>query len=189
MRHVMAFETIVLGFGGVVFLILLYAALIYNRFINLRVRIDRSWAQIDVFLKRRYDLIPNLVETVKGYAKYVRDLLLELTKMRSGLISDSTSERARAESKTALQLKTLFAVSEKYPELKANQNFLKLQEELVATENSISFIRISYNDAVSEFNIALKTFPSSIIAGFLGFKSRDFFQATEVERESVEVKL
>ncbi len=185
----MALETLVFGFGALVFLVLLYIALTYNSLISLKIKIDRSWAQIDVFLKRRYELIPRLVETVKGYAKHERELLIELTRARGELISGSTSTRAKANELVTRDTKTLFAVAEKYPELKASENFKKLQEELVATENSIAFVRIGYNDTVAEFNVALRSFPSSIVAGMFNFAPREFFAATDGERKSVKLTI
>ncbi len=185
----MALDSIVLFIGVLIFLVLFYVAITYNNLINLRTKIERSWAQIDVFLKRRYDLIPNLVETVKGYAKHERETLESVMKARAGLLEGSAEERGNATLATSKGMKTLFAVAENYPDLKANENFLKLQEELVATENSISYVRISYNDSVLDFNTALQTFPSSIIANMFGFKQKEFFQAKAEEREAIKITM
>lgn len=183
----MALEAIVLVAGAAIFVILLYVALTYNHLMSLRTSADRSWAQIDVFLKRRHDLIPGLVDTVKGYAKYERDALETITKARAGLISGEVKERGNAAAETSRAMKSLFAVAEAYPDLKADRSFTRLQEELIATEDSISYVRIGYNDAALQFNIALQTFPSGIIANIFGFRQKDFFQAKESEREPIKI--
>ncbi len=185
----MALESLFLAVGVFIFLILLYLAITYNNLVSMRTRIETAWAQIDVFLKRRYDLIPNLVETVKGYAKHEKETLENVMKARAGLIEGNIAERGNADSTVSRSMKSLFAVAEAYPNLKANENFLKLQEELVATENSIAFVRIGYNDDVLHFNIALQAFPSSIIGNMFGFKPKEFFQAKEHERGVVKVDL
>ena len=161
----------------------------YNALVRSRNRVKESWSDINVQLKRRYDLIPNLVETVKGYAKHEKETSENVMKARAGLIEGSVAERGGADSTVTQSVKSLFAVAEAYPNLKANENFLKLQEELVATENSIAFVRIGYNDDALHYNIALQAFPSSIIGNMFGFKPKEFFQAKEHERAAVKVDL
>ncbi len=166
----------------------LYLILTYNRLVQLRNRIENAWAQIDVQLKRRYDLIPNLVETVKGYVKHEKETLTQITKYRSALVSGSVEERAQANNMISQALKSLFAVSENYPDLKANDNFKQLQEELVSTENKISYVRTAYNDTVLEYDNALEMFPTNIVAAIFGFKPKPYFEATSEERKNVKVK-
>ena len=182
-------ETLIYLIGILALLILFYIAITYNNLIGLRTRIDRAWAQIDVFLKRRFDLIPNLVETVKAYAKHEKETLEMVTKARNELVDGSIEKRGKANAHISSGIKTLFAVAEAYPDLKANEDFLKLQEELVATENSVSYVRIGYNDDVLHYNIALQTFPSSIIANMFGFKPKEFFQAKPEERETIKINI
>ena len=179
---------IALGFLAVLVLIALALVLVYNRLIQLKVRIDNSWAQIDVQLKRRYDLIPNLVETVKGYAKHEKGTLTEVTKLRAQIMSGTPGERAKANDLLTGALKSLFAVAESYPQLKANENFKALQDELAGTENKISYVRMAYNDTVMEYNTAIKVFPNNLISGMLGFKDVQFFQAETGAREAVKVQ-
>ena len=163
--------------------------LIYNNLITLRNRFKNAWAQIDVQLKRRADLIPNLVETVKGYMKHERGVLEDVTKARSAILSaKGPKESAKAENMMAGALKTLFAVAEDYPKLQASQNFLQLQEELSGTESKIAFARQLYNDTVLEYNQSIQTIPSNIIAGSFGFKEQEYFQVEEAERKAVKVK-
>jgi len=131
---------------GLLVLLLLFVVFTYNNLITLRNRVDNAWAQIDVQLKRRYDLIPNLIETVKGYVKHEREVLTEVTKYRAQLVTGSVEEKAQANNMLSQALKSLFAVAENYPNLKANENFKMLQEELAGTENKISYIRTAYND-------------------------------------------
>ena len=137
----------IIGLGGII-VIGGFVFVTYNRLITLRNRVDNSWAQIDVQLKRRYDLIPNLVETVKGYVKHEKSTLTDITKYRAQLVTGSVEEKAKANNMLTGALKSLFAVSENYPDLKANENFKMLQEELAGTENKISYIRTAYNDSV-----------------------------------------
>lgn len=173
----------------VVVLMLLYFMMQYNRFIVLKNRIDNAWAQIDVQLKRRYDLIPNLIETVKGYAKHEKKVFLEVTAARSALMSATTlPEKAKANNQLNATLKSLFAVAENYPKLEANQNFLMLQEELSGTESKIAYARQAYNDSVLSYNNGIQIFPGSIVAGMFSFKQREFFKTEEAERENVKVK-
>jgi len=163
---------------------------IYNALVNLRNRCDNSWAQVDVQLRRRYDLIPNLVETVKGYAKHEREVFEKVTEARSKAINAGTvKEQGQAENMLTGALKSLFAVVENYPELKANQNFLMLQEELAGTEGKIAYARQFYNDTVMKFSVKQQVFPSNIIANIFNFKEKEYFEIEEpAAREPVEVK-
>ena len=173
----------------VVLLLAIWAIGIYNTLVRLRKRCDNGWAQIDVQLKRRYDLIPNLVETAKGYLKHEREVLENVTKARQQAIDASgVQDQAQAENFLSQTLKSLFAVVEAYPDLKANQNMLAVQEELVSTENKISFSRQHYNDTVMKYNTRTEVFPSSIVAGMFGFVEREFFElAEEAQREAPKV--
>jgi LemA protein len=154
----------------------------YNSLISLRNRCDNAWAQVDVQLRRRYDLIPNLVETVKGYAKHEREVFQRVTEARSKAVNaGSVKERGEAENMLRGALKSLFAVVENYPELKANQNFLMLQEELAGTEGKIAYARQFYNDSVMKFNVKQQVFPSNIIAGMFNFKEKEYFEIEEAE--------
>ena len=161
----------------------------YNGLIKLRNAVKNAWAQIDVQLKRRYDLIPNLVETVKGYKNFERETLEAVTKARNVALQASSSgagvaERGKAEGELSGALARLMVVVERYPELKANQNFLALQEELTSTENKISFSRQAYNDEVLQYNNKTQQFPSNIVANMFNFKKeQEFLQATEAEAE------
>ncbi|MEA2718082.1 MAG: LemA protein [Actinomycetota bacterium] len=174
---------------GIVVLVVLYVVLTYNGLVRLRNRVKNSWAQIDVQLKRRYDLIPNLVETVKGYAKHERETFEAVTQARANAINASgVAEQAAAENQITGALKTLFSVAEAYPELKANQNFLALQEELTGTEGRISYARQFYNDAVLQLNNKIESFPSNVVAGRFGFKQQEFFEADDTSRGPVNVQ-
>jgi LemA protein len=166
---------------GVPILILI---MLYNRLVRLRNRSENAWHQIDVQLQKRADLIPNLVETVKGYAAHEKGVLEEVTKARSIYSQAGTvQEKAQATNMLTGALKTLFAVVENYPELKANQNFLLLQEELSGIESKIAYARQFYNDVVLSFNNAQQVFPSNIIANWFGFKPRDYFEIEETKRD------
>ena len=161
----------------------------YNNLVGLRNRVKNSYAQIDVQLKRRNDLIPNLVETVKGYAGHEKGVLEEVTNARTSVMNASTPQEAsEANNQLTGALKSLFAVAENYPDLKANSNFQQLQTELSDTEDKISYARQFYNDVVLKYNNACQQFPSSIIAGMFGFNEEEFFQAPEAERAVPEVK-
>ncbi len=162
----------------------------YNRLVTLRTRSEEAWSDIDVQLKRRYDLIPNLVEAVKGYMTHERETLEKVTAARSMAMQATTpEEHAKAENALTGTLKTLFAVAESYPELKASQNFLQLQDELADTENKIQAARRFYNGNVRDLNTAIQTFPTNTIAGMFSFKAKTFFELTsELEREPVSVK-
>lgn len=162
---------------------------IYNGLVRLRNRCENAWAQVDVQLRRRYDLIPNLVETVKGYAKHEREVFQKVTEARSQAINaQSVQEQGKAENMLTGALKSLFAVVENYPDLKANQNFLMLQEELAGTEGKIAYARQFYNDTAMKFNTKQQVFPSNIIANMFHFKERDYFEIEEtLAREPVKV--
>jgi LemA protein len=165
-----------------------YLVGVYNGLVKLRVLVEEAWSGIDVQLKRRYDLIPNLVETVKGYAKHEKKLFEKVTELRtSAMQAKGPEELGKANAELANTLKTVFAVAENYPELKANENFMKLQDELSAIEEEIQSSRRYYNGAVRDFNTKLQVFPTNMIAGMLGFKAREFFEATEEERKTVKV--
>jgi LemA protein len=171
-------------------IIVLYVVFAYNRLIRLRNRIENAWSQIDVQLRRRYDLIPNLIETVKGYAAHEREVFQKVTEARAKAISATgVREQGQAENMLTGALKTLFAVAENYPELKANQNFLLLQEELAGTESKIAYARQFYNDSVMTYTMACQTFPSSVIASMFNFPAKEYFEIEEpVAREPVKVK-
>ena len=174
---------------GLAVLIGLYLALSYNRLVKLRNRIANAWAQIDVQLKRRYDLIPNLVETVKGYAKHERGTFEAVTTARANAINaQGVAPQAEAENMLTQTLKSLFAVAEAYPDLKANQNFLSLQEELTATEGRIAYARQFYNDSVLQMNNKVQSFPSNIIANMFGFREHEYFEADDTSRGPVTVQ-
>ena len=160
----------------------------YNGLVRLRNRVDNAWAQIDVQLKRRYDLIPNLVETVKGYAAHERQTLEAVIQARNMAMSATgPAQQAQAENMITGALKSLFALSEAYPDLKANQNFLNLQEELTGTEGRIAYARQFYNDTVQRYNTKIQTFPTVVIAGMLHFAPREYFEVDEGSREPVRV--
>lgn len=163
---------------------------IFNRLVSLKNRTDESWSDIDVQLKRRHDLIPNLVETVKGYAKHEKELLEEVTKARTEAISSKTlEEKAKAENQITEALKSVFAIAENYPNLKANENFVELQREITDTEDKIQAARRFYNGNVRDLNISIESFPSNIIAGMFNYKKRELFQLDDVsEKKNVEVK-
>jgi LemA protein len=176
---------------GVVVVLLILFLTIYNGLVRRRNQVKNSWAQIDVQLKRRHDLIPNLVETAKGYMKHERETLEAVTNARNlaqQVSSAGAGERAKAEGELSSVLSRLLAVVENYPDLKANQNFLALQEELASTENKISFSRQYYNDSVLKYNNQTQMFPSNIIASMTGFKASEFFEVTlAAEREAPKV--
>ena len=178
--------------GALVFIPLLIGVVIYNGLVSLRNRVENAWVQIDVQLKRRHDLIPNLVETVKGYAAHEKETLDAVIQARSaamaGEASGSPAQSAQAEGVLTGALKSLFALSESYPDLKANQNFLQLQEELTSTEDRIAYSRQFYNDEVRKFNTKIQTVPSNIIAGIGNFKVKEYFEVPEGEKDVVDVK-
>lgn len=169
--------------------IALYIWFMYNSLVTARMRIAEALSQIDVQLKRRTDLIPNLVETVKGYAKHEKDVFENVTKARSALMSaGSTEEKAKANNQLSDTLKSLFAVSENYPDLKASQNFQSLQEELSDTENKIAYSRQFLNSNVLDYNTKLQIFPNSVIANMFKFQPAEFFAATEEDKKPVKVQ-
>lgn len=173
----------------IVVLVVLYITVTYNRFITLKNRIENSWAQIDVQLKRRADLIPNLIKTVKGYVKHEKGVLTEVTKARTSMTKARTVEqKARSSNMMTDTLKTLFAVAENYPKLQANQNFMMLQEELSGTESKIAYARQFYNDSVLVFNNIVEKFPSKFIASVFNFSKKHFFEASTGERKVVKVE-
>ena len=151
--------------------VIAYFIFVYNGLVKLRVLVEEAWSGIDVQLKRRYDLIPNLVETVKGYAKHEKKLFEKVTELRtSAMKAESPEEKGKIEAELTGTLKTLFAVAENYPELKANENFMKLQDELSGIEEEVQSARRYYNGAVRDFNMKLQVFPTNVVAGMLGFK-------------------
>src|SRR3954470_9694062 len=167
---------------GVVVAVVALIALVYNSLVRAKVRVDEAWSDITVQLKRRYDLIPNLVNTVKGYAAHEKTVFEDVTEARAQALSAQTvSETAKADNQFQTALKSLFAVSENYPDLKANQSFQQLQAELVDTEDKIQAARRFYNGAVRDLNIKIQTFPTNVFAGMLGFKIREFFDVSENE--------
>jgi LemA protein len=175
---------------GLIAVIVLWAIMIYNGLITLRNRTDEAWSDIDVQLKRRYDLIPNLIETVKGYATHEKEVFEKVTQARSAAMNaGSVHDKAEAENMLSSTLKSLFAVAEAYPQLRATENFAKLQDELSDTENKIQASRRFYNGNVRDLNTKMQVFPSNMIAGMMGFKPREFFEIeNEAERQNVQVK-
>jgi LemA protein len=173
---------------GVVALLVVALVLLYNRLVRLRNRVDNAWAQVDVQLRRRYDLIPNLVETVKGYAAHERGTFEAVTEARTRAQAATTvQEQAGAENMLSQALGRLFAVAEAYPELQADENFRQLQDELAQTENRIAVSRQVYNDTVLTYNNAIQTVPGLLVAGPFGFAKRDFFEIEEAAREAPRV--
>lgn len=182
-----------MGIGVVLIIVavvlVLWVIFIYNGLIRLKNRVDEAWSDIDVQLKRRYDLIPNLVNTVKGYAAHEKSLFEKVTEARTRAMSAGNAvDKAQAENALSGTLKSLFAVAENYPDLKANQNFLELQRELTDTEDKIQAARRFYNGNVRDFNTKIEVFPNNVFAGMLNFTKREFFEAEGKEKEVVEVK-
>jgi LemA protein len=172
-----------------VVLVGLYLVATYNGLVSLRNRIENAWAQIDVQLKRRYDLIPNLVETVKGYASHERETLEAVIQARNAaMTAQGPHDQANAENMITGALKSVFALSEAYPDLKANQNFLQLQEELSGTEGRIAYARQFFNDVVNKYNTKIQSFPAVIIARRMGFAEREYFEADDDSRGPVQVQ-
>lgn len=173
---------------GVVVVLIVGVIYIYNGLIRAKVRVDEAWSDIDVQLKRRYDLIPNLIETVKGYAKHEKEVFEKVTAQRTQAMNASgPAEKEKAENMLSGTLKSLFAVAENYPDLKANENFLELQRELTDTEDKIQAARRFYNGNVRDFNTKIQVFPNNMLAGMLGYKDREFFEAEEGGKEPVKV--
>lgn len=172
---------------GIIILLAIVVGAMYNSLVTLRVRVDEAWSDITVQLKRRLDLIPNLVETVKGYAKHESGVFEAVTKARTeALNAKGVKETAVADNQFEGALKSVFAVAEAYPELKANQNFIELQQELVDTEDKIQASRRFYNGGVRDLNTKVQTFPSNIIANMFSFKGREFFELSESEQKQAE---
>ncbi|MDD5454937.1 MAG: LemA family protein [Candidatus Ratteibacteria bacterium] len=170
----------------VVVIVVLSVIGVFNALVGLRNQVKNAWSQIDVQLKRRHDLIPNLVETAKGYMQHERGTLESITKARSDAMSaQSVGEKAKAETALSSAMSKFFLVVENYPDLKANQNFLAVQEELTSTENKIAFARQNYNDQVLFFNNKIQMFPSNIVAGMFNFKSQEFFEVEGKEERAV----
>jgi LemA protein len=174
---------------GAIVLVGLYIWSLYNGLVTESTQIDEAWGQIDIQLKRRADLIPNLVETVKGYAKHEKSVFTEVTKARSALMGAKTpADSARANDMLSGALKSLFAVAEAYPQLKANENFVQLQKELSDTEDKVAYARQYYNTQLMEYNLKVKVFPNNMLAGAFGFREKEFFKTAEAERKGVRVK-
>jgi len=174
----------------VLFIVIAWLIGTYNSLIRQKNIVKNAWAQIDVQLKRRYDLIPNLVEVVKDYMSYEQETLTKVIEARNfAKNATGVKQQAKAENMLSGTLKSLFAVMENYPELKANENVMKLQEELTSTENKISYARQFYNDSVMRFNTMTEVFPTNIIAGMFNFTKQEFFEVAGAERENVKVNL
>jgi LemA protein len=172
---------------GVVVFGALFLIVTYNSLVKLKIRVDEAWSDITVQLKRRYDLIPNLVNTVQGYAKHESGVFEKVTEARANAINaQSPAESAKAENMLTDALKSVFAVAEAYPDLKANENFKHLQEELVDTEDKIQASRRFYNGSVRELNTKIKVFPNNVFAGMLGFKEKEFFELNDAEEQAVQ---
>lgn len=179
---------VLLVIGGIIILVIAFLWLTYNSLVTLKARVDESWSGIDVQLKRRASLIPNLVETVKGYASHENKVLQQVTEARSALMNAGTpGEKAAADNMLSGTLKSLFAVSEAYPDLKANENFVSLQRDLSDTEDKIAYARQFYNSNVMNYNVKIKVFPNVLIAGTFGFNESEFFEADQESRQEVNV--
>ncbi len=176
-----------LALVAVIIILILVVVLSYNGLVSKRNRVQDASAQIDVQLKRRYDLIPNLVNSVKGYMKYEKGVLTKVTQLRSSIVTGTMQEKAAANNQISQALKTIFAVAENYPDLKASQNFKQLQDELTDTEDKISFVRTSYNDYVLDYNNSLQTFPGNMFAKRFHFQKTDFFKTPKEAEEPVKV--
>ena len=173
---------------GVIVLLVIIVIVMYNRLVRLRNRIDAAWSQIDVQLKRRYDLIPNLVESVRGYASHERETFEQVTRARQQAVdARGIEDQAKAENFLTQTLRSLFAVAEAYPQLQANQNFLALQEELTGTEGRIAFARQFYNEQVLAYDNSIEVFPTNVLAGAFGFKEKPYFETETASREPVKV--
>lgn len=176
--------------AGLLLIVVVFLIATYNKLVQLRQRVQNAWSQVDVQLKRRYDLIPNLVNTVKGYAQHEKDTLERVTQARNmAMEAGNITDQAKAENMLSGALKSLFAVAEAYPDLKANTNFMQLQTEISDTESKISFARQFFNDTVQIFNTKIEVFPNNLVAGMMGFQMVDYFTLQgEVEaRQSVKV--
>ena len=176
--------------AGIVVILALGMVYLYNRLVAYKVRVDNGWSQIDVQLKRRHDLIPNLVETVKGYAAHEKDLFEHIAQVRTQAMgATGVGDQAKAEGQVSSGLRQLLAVAENYPDLKASTNFLSLQEELSGTESKIAYARQFYNDQVMKLNTAIQSFPSSVMARIFRFKPREFFEMDDAARGPVSVDI
>lgn len=177
-----------IGFGAVGLLVL-YLWSLYNSLVTESTQIDEAWGQIDIQLKRRTDLIPNLVETVKGYAKHEKSVFTDVTKARTAVMNATTpAATAKADDMLTGALKSLFAVAESYPQLKANDGFIQLQKELSDTEDKVAYARQFYNTQLMEYNLKVKVFPNNMLAGMFGFTAKEFFKVEESERAATKVK-
>ncbi len=178
-----------IGIAVVALIVILVAwvVMMFNGFVTRRNRVQDAWAQIDVQLKRRYDLIPNLVNTVKGYRDFEKSTLTQVTALRSQIVSGSVQDKAQANNMLSQALKSIFAVAENYPDLKASANFQQHQTTLEDTEDKIAFVRTSYNDYVLDYNNAIQQFPGAVFAPMFNFHRQDFFQTPEEQREPVTV--
>ena len=178
------------GIVGILLVLVVVLALLYNSLVQKKNRVDNAWHQIDVQLKKRADLVPNLVETVRGYAKHEKSTFEMVTKARTAFLkAGSVAEKAKATNMLTGALKSLFAVAENYPQLKASENFKMLQEELDGIESKIAYARQAYNDSIMQYNIAPQSFPTNIIAGIFGFKAtKEYFEIEEKERAVPKVK-
>lgn len=173
----------------IVVLLIVWAISVYNHLVSLKMRVKNAWAQIDTQLKRRFDLIPNLVETVKGYAAHEQGTLEKVIAARNTYASaTSVEDKAKANNELTSTLKSIFALGEAYPELKANENFLTLQTELAGTEDKVAYSRQFYNDTVQMYNTAIMKFPNNILAGMFGYKEEPFFTIDEAQKEPVKVQ-
>jgi len=175
---------------GIVVLIIIVVIFIYNNLVSLKLRVQNAWAQIDTQLKRRFDLIPNLVETVKGYAEHEQGTFEKIVEARNSYTNATTvSDKSEANNMLTDTLKSVFALAESYPDLKANANFASLQVELASTEDKVAYSRQFYNDTVQMYNTAIMTFPSNVLAGMFNFKEESFFEVADVkERDAVKVQ-
>lgn len=175
---------------AIIVVVIFWLIAVYNGLITLKNRTDEAWSDIDVQLKRRYDLIPNLIETVKGYAHHEQETFRQVVEARNAAMNQSggVEEKAKAENMLSSTLKSIFALAESYPDLKANQNFLKLQDELSDTENKIQAARRFYNGNARDFNIKIEVFPNNLIVNALKFKKFDYFEAAEEAKKNIEVK-
>lgn len=173
---------------GIIILLVVYVWSLYNGLVSLKTQIEEAWSQIDVQLKRRADLIPNLVETVKGYAKHEKGIITAVTQAHKAMLSaKGMDDKAKASDTLSGALNRLLALAENYPNLKANENFVQLQKELSDTEDKVAYSRQYFNNSVMEFNVKVRTFPNSLLAKQLGFGEKEFFGATEEERKNVKV--
>lgn len=173
---------------GIIIVVALILIGLYNNMVHLRLKVKNAWAQIDTQLKRRFDLIPNLIETVKGYMSHEKETLTKLTEARNKFVEASDiTDKSNANNSLENGLKSIFALAEAYPDLKSNQNFEALQHDLSDTENKIAYARQFYNDTVQMYNTAIMTFPGNMFAKMFGFKEEKFFEANETEKENVKV--